>query len=59
MAVFEWRGINPGGKTVKGVRDADNPKALKLLLRREGVLVTEILHAAQHSLRTDGSPVTL
>ncbi len=42
MAVYEWRGINPSGKNVKGVRDADNPKALRTLLRREGVMVTEV-----------------
>ena len=42
MAVYEWRGVNPAGKTVKGVRDADNPKALRSLLRREGVMVTEV-----------------
>jgi general secretion pathway protein F len=51
MAVFEWRGINPGGKTVKGVRDADNPKALKLALRREGVLVTEILEESEARIK--------
>ncbi|HJK97503.1 MAG TPA: type II secretion system inner membrane protein GspF [Polyangiaceae bacterium LLY-WYZ-14_1] len=43
MAVFEWRGINSAGRTVKGVRDAENPKALRVLLRREGVLLTEVL----------------
>jgi general secretion pathway protein F len=43
VAVFEWRGINSAGRTVKGVRDAENPKALRVLLRREGVLLTEVL----------------
>ena len=42
MAVYEWRGINPSGRNVKGVRDADNPKALRTLLRREGVMVTDV-----------------
>lgn len=42
MAVYEWRGINPSGKNVKGVRDADSPKALRMALRREGVMVTEV-----------------
>ena len=41
MAVFEYRGIRVAtGKAVKGVRDADNPKALRALLRREGMLLT-------------------
>jgi len=42
MAVYEWRGINPGGKEVKGVRDAESPKALRLILRRDGILVTAV-----------------
>jgi general secretion pathway protein F len=41
MAVFEYRGILvDSGKQVKGYRDADNPKALRALLRRDGILLT-------------------
>ena len=41
MAVFEYRGILVGtGKPVKGVRDAENPKALRTALRKDGVLLT-------------------
>jgi general secretion pathway protein F len=41
VAVFEYRGILVAtGKPVKGVRDADNPKALRTLLRKDGVLLT-------------------
>lgn len=47
MAVFAWKGINSAGKDVKGVRDADSPKALKVALKREGVMVTEILENAK------------
>ena len=43
MAVFEWRGLNPAGREVKGVRDADNPKVLRALLKREGILLTQAL----------------
>ncbi|MBK8170094.1 MAG: type II secretion system inner membrane protein GspF [Sandaracinaceae bacterium] len=43
MAVFAYRGINAAGKAVKGVRDAENAKALRLVLRKDGVLVTEVL----------------
>ena len=42
MAVYAWRGINASGKEVKGVDDADSPKALRLLLRKQGVLVTQV-----------------
>ncbi len=43
MAVFAWKGINASGRTVKGVRDAESPKMLRGLLKKDGVLVTEML----------------
>lgn len=42
MAVFQWQGIDTGGRDVKGVRDADNARALRVVLRREGILATAI-----------------
>src|SRR5687768_7315642 len=42
MAVYAWRGVNAAGKEVKGIDDADSPKALRLSLRRQGVLVTQL-----------------
>ncbi len=42
MPVWEFRGIQiRSGGAVKGVRDAESPKALRALLRRDGVLLTE------------------
>jgi general secretion pathway protein F len=41
MAVFEYRGIfAASGKQAHGVRDADNAKSLRALLKREGILLT-------------------
>src|SRR5688572_6138574 len=41
MAVYEFRGIQvTSGKPDKGYRDADNAKALRTVLRREGILLT-------------------
>jgi general secretion pathway protein F len=41
MPGFEYKGLEVvSGKAVKGYRDADSPKALRALLRREGVLLT-------------------
>lgn len=41
MAVFEYRGIAIAtGKPVKGVRDADSPKTLRVVLRKDGILLT-------------------
>jgi general secretion pathway protein F len=42
MAVFQWQGIDAKGKDVKGIRDADNPRLLRALLRKEGILATAI-----------------
>lgn len=47
MAVFSWQGVTTSGKEVKGVRDADNAKALRALLRKDGILVTKILEASE------------
>lgn len=42
MAVYAWRGINAAGKDVKGIDDADSPKGLRIALRKQGVLVTQL-----------------
>lgn len=48
MAVFEYRGIfAESGKPTKGYRDADNLKALRTALRRDGVLLTEATEEAE------------
>lgn len=42
MAVFEYQGIEAAsGKSVKGVRDAENPRALRNVLRKDGILLTQ------------------
>jgi len=41
LAVFEYKGILAAtGKQVKGVRDAENAKALRAALRKDGILLT-------------------
>ena len=47
MGVYAYKGIDARGKTVKGVRDADNAKALRTVLKRDGVLATEILEQSE------------
>ena len=42
MPVFEFRGFDFAGKAVKGVRDSDSSKALRALLKREGILATDV-----------------
>lgn len=40
MALYEWKGVNAGGKSVSGTREADGAKTLRQLLRKDGVVVT-------------------
>src|SRR5215472_910775 len=47
MAVFEYRGLVAAtGKQIRGVRDADNAKVLRAVLKREGVLLTSATEEA-------------
>ncbi len=45
MPVFQYTGIGSAGREVKGIKDADSAKALRTLLRREGVFLTEFREA--------------
>ncbi len=47
MAVYEWHGVTTAGKEVKGVQDADSPKALRTALRKDGILVTKMLEEGE------------
>ncbi len=48
MAVFEYRGILIGtGKPTKGMRDAENPRVLRALLRKDGILLTTATEEAE------------
>jgi len=50
MAVYEYRGIHiASGKPAKGVRDAENPKALRALLRKDGVLLSSAVEDTHHT----------
>ena len=40
MPMYAFKGVSPSGKNVNGVRDAESPKALRQILRKDGVLVT-------------------
>ncbi len=48
MTVFVWQGVSNQGKVIKGVHDAESQKALKQVLRRDGILVTRIQEQVSH-----------
>ena len=41
MPVFEYTGLTEAGKNVRGLKDAESVKALRGILRKDGVFVTE------------------
>lgn len=47
MAMWAYKGIGPTGKATTGVRDAESPKLLRQLLRKEGVIVTDCTPSKQ------------
>jgi general secretion pathway protein F len=38
--MYAYKGVSPNGKAITGVRDAESPKTLRQILRKDGVLVT-------------------
>ncbi|MCL2314557.1 MAG: type II secretion system inner membrane protein GspF [Proteobacteria bacterium] len=42
MPVFEFKGLTQEGKEIRGLRDADSPRALRMLLRKEGIFLTDV-----------------
>lgn len=42
MAIYEYIGIDKSGKEVKGIKEADGVKALRLSLRNSGIFITKI-----------------
>jgi general secretion pathway protein F len=47
VPVFEYRGFDDSGKGVKGVLEADSPKTLRSLLRKEGVRLTDVFESGK------------
>jgi general secretion pathway protein F len=43
MPVFEYKALDQRGRAVEGLREADSPKTLRAVLRRDGVFLTEVL----------------
>ncbi len=42
MPMYAFKGIGPSGKATAGIRDADSPKTLRQLLRKDGIVVTSL-----------------
>lgn len=53
MPVFAYKGLNDAGKEVRGVLDADSPKTLRALLKKQGVRIIE--HREETGKRKGGA----
>lgn len=42
MPIFEYRGMSSSGKNVRGVVDADNSRAARLKLKKDGIFVVDL-----------------
>ena len=47
MPVFEYKALTASGKAIQGLKEAESPKALRLVLKRDGVFLTEVLGEQQ------------
>src|SRR5215831_1447619 len=56
MPVYAWKGLNAAGKAVTGTRDADGPKGLRQVLRKDGIFITEHREVLGGAVR--GAPKT-
>jgi general secretion pathway protein F len=60
VPVFEFSGLTEAGKNVRGVRDAENRKALRTVLRKDGIFLTDARSAdgaAAAAAMSGGEPV--
>ncbi len=58
MPVFRYKGFDSQGKPVSGMKDADSDRSLRAILRKEGVMLTEIkLNQAQIQTQSSGKTV--
>ncbi|BDG08981.1 type II secretion system inner membrane protein GspF [Anaeromyxobacter paludicola] len=47
MPVFEYKALDAGGKAVGGLKEADSPRTLRTVLRRDGLFLTEVVGQKQ------------
>lgn len=53
MPVYAYKGYDASGRNVTGTRDADNPRVIKLQLRRDGIFLTELSEASADSKKKE------
>ena len=59
MAVFDYVGVDTGGKPVKGVVDADSAKGARIRLRKQGVFPTDVAARKDGAVKGKGLNVSI
>lgn len=54
MPIFEYRGLNSKGNNVKGDIDAENQRAARIKLKKDGIFVTDLKDRARKAAKTAG-----
>lgn len=54
MALFEYRGLNQTGKNVRGTVEADNSKAARMRLKKDGIFVMDLKDKSKVEKRARG-----
>ncbi len=55
MPIFEYRGLNNKGNNVRGDIDAENVRAARVKLKKDGIFVTDLKDRSRKVTRTDSS----
>ena len=55
MPIYDYKGYDSKGKAVKGLKESDSVKSLRVALRREGVMATEIKEGGGSAFEPSGS----
>lgn len=51
MPVFEYRGLSAAGKNIEGLKEAESPKMLRAVLRKDGIFLTDVVGQAEGNLK--------
>ncbi len=57
MAVFEYEGLDARGRGVRGIVDAEGPRAARVKLKKDGVFATRVAEAQHTEARAERSRV--
>jgi general secretion pathway protein F len=59
MPVYEYKGLNKAGKTVKGIEDAESRNALRQVLQGRGIFVTDVYEGSGSRMASKSGDVDL